>query len=349
MKNKLVQYLSSLLLIVFILAAFAVPGFSYRSDPVRVVKAKVVVDRMFATQSDWKARVDKYFSDAADGMLTILNVRLQITDYHVWNNGRISEFGELRTAMINDVEKGEAEILIGFTLVRGSGKQQEIRKDGLAIARRGFMAKVYRGNEDQNLFLPFVIIHEMVHIFGGVHVFDGTIMSPIFNKDIELTLDPLNCDIISITRKIDFESGYASLSNYDLSRLARLYRRATHQGNQEMSTYLELGEIYNQLGEYDNAIQAFRQVTRQDQSAAYAWREIGDCYRRAGNIDKAIATFERAVNKVEEKGVFLAKLAVIYYNRGQYEISYDKALSARRFGSEVDPALWVKLKKQGIP
>lgn len=332
-----------------VLAVLTTNALSYRNSPTRTVKVKVVVDTEFASLPQWQDRVRGYFEAASGGLLELINVKLDITEYSVWRHGRIMDFGAMTAAMINEVDKGRAEILIGLTLVQGSGKSKEIRKDGLTIARKGIMVKVYRGDEDQNKSLPNVIVHEMVHIFGGVHVYDGSIMAPVFDEKTELRLDALNEDIVGITRNIDFAQGYASLPRHELERLMRLYRRATHLGNTEMPTLLELGEICAELELYDDAINAYRQVVRQDQSAAYAWGEMGDCYRKAGEIEKAAETFERAVNHVDEKGIFYGKLAVLYFNYGQYRLSYDRAMSARRHGYEVDGELWRHLKDMGIP
>lgn len=349
MKTSKFAIVNFFTVVAVLLAALTSETPAYRGAPTRTVKIQVVVDSEFASQPQWQKRAQGYLAAASDELYSLINVKLEVTEYSVWRHGRNLDFGAMTAAMVNEVDKGTAEILLGMTLVTGSGKKKEIRKDGLTIARRGIMVKCYRGDEDQNKTLPRVIAHEMVHIFGGVHVFDGSIMSPVFDETTEMKLDALNEDIVEITRKIDFEAGYASLSQNDLKRLARLYRRATHMGNTEMPTWLELGEIYSQLGQYGEAIFAFRQVVRQDQTAAYAWGEIGDCYRRAGEIRKAIETFERAIDRVDEKGVFYGKLALIYFNYGQYELSYDKALEARKHGFEVTSDLWHQLRKMGIP
>ncbi|MCK5127278.1 MAG: tetratricopeptide repeat protein [candidate division Zixibacteria bacterium] len=322
---------------------------AYRSDANhRTILVKVIADKKYATQSDWREKARKNLEAASEGLEKVLNIKISISEYEEWRISNISDFGELTAAMVNQVDKGRADIIIGFTLERGSGRTEELRKDGLTLSRRGFMIKTYSGAPEQNKMLTYVIIHEMIHIFGGVHVFDGSIMSPVFNEETELKLDALNMEIVSITKDIDFNRGLASLSKHQLQRLARLYTRAVRLGNRETPTYYELGEIYNHLGQYEDAIDAYRQVVRRDQSIAYAWGEIGDCYRRAGKMDKAIETFKRAINKVSQKGIFYGKIAIIYYNQGDFRSSYDNALRARRNGFEVDQILWREFKKRGI-
>lgn len=343
------KYLPFLLLTLFSVYLCAPEAYAYRKEEDRALLVKVVADQSFAQQHLWKQKAQKILLGSSSDMISeMLGVRIGIHSYEVWEHEPIDDIAILTTRMINEVELGRADILIGLCLETDRDKIHGLRKDGLTVAYRGFMIQTFPGGKKNNSYLPMVIAHEMTHIFGGIHVYDGTLMSPIFENEIKVVLDPLNEAIIKITRNIDFSKGYSSLPKSDLEKLAELYKRATQTGNHEIPTYLELGLINSELGNYNEAIRAFRKAVRQDQSLAFAWERIGECYRMQGNIKKAIMTLEDALSKINEKGHFYGKLAVLYFNSGNYYKSYDNAVNAERHGAERDPIMWDEFKRLGI-
>lgn len=314
----------------------------------REVTVKVVGDNLFARQRNWQDVAKDYLDEASEGIADLIGVRLKIVEYELWRHDDTGNFTSLVTRMVTEIDHGDADIIIGFTLTPHSSRQSQTRKDGLTLAYRGFMVRTYQGAPDQNFYLPYMIIHEMLHVFGAVHVHDGSIMSPCFEKKVRMSLDPLNQEIISLTRNIDFKRGYRSLPREHQEKLARLYKRATQMGNHEVPTYMELGTVCRDLGHYQDAIDAFREVVRKDRSSAFAWDCIAECYRSLDQMDRAISTLETAVEKVAEKGIFYGKLAVWYFNSRQYEKSYDSAKNAEKYGVTVDPNLWKGLRQAGV-
>ncbi|MFH1699409.1 MAG: tetratricopeptide repeat protein [Candidatus Zixiibacteriota bacterium] len=314
----------------------------------RALLVKVVADQSFARQNLWQQKARKILMGSSDMIAELLGVRIGIDDFEVWEHEPIDDITVLTTRMINEVERGRADILVGFCLETDHDKINGLRKDGLTIAYRGFMVQTVPRGPKNNKYLPIVIVHEMIHAFGGVHVYDSTLMSPIFENEIKVTLDPLNEAIVKITRNIDFAEGYSSLSHDDLEKLGDLYKQATLTGNREIPTYLELGAIYSELGNYEEAIRAFRQAVRQDQSLAYGWERIGDCYHKLGDIEKAIITFEDALGKIKDKGIFHKKLAILHFNSRNFEKSYNSAVNAERYGTEIDRRMWDEFERLGM-
>jgi tetratricopeptide (TPR) repeat protein len=342
------KHLPFILIALFSFYLCAPEVFANRSGEDRALLVKIVADQSFAQQNLWKQKARKIIMGSSDMISELLGVRIGIDGFEVWEHEPIDDIAVLTTRMINEVELGRADILVGLCLETDRAKIQGLRKDGLTIAYRGFMIQTVPGGKKNNNYLPIVIVHEMIHAFGGVHVYDGTLMSPIFENEIKVVVDPLNEAIIKITRNIDFSKGYSSLSKDNLEKLSNLYKRSTQTGNQEIPTYLELGLIYSELGNYDEAIRAFRKAVRQDQSLAFGWERIGDCYRLQGDIERAIITFEDALGKIKEKGLFYSKLAVLYFNSRNYKKSYSNAVSAERHGAEIDPKMWDEFKRLGI-
>ncbi|MEE9442534.1 MAG: tetratricopeptide repeat protein [candidate division Zixibacteria bacterium] len=348
MTRPMQKYLPFILIILFGFYLHAPEAYADRSAGDRALLVKVVADQSFAQQKLWQQKARKILTGSSDMISDLLGVRIGIVDFEVWEHEPINDITVLTTRMINEIDRGRADILVGFCLETDHDKIKGLRKDGLTIAYRGFMIQTVPGGANNNKYLPIVIVHEMIHAFGGVHVYDGTLMSPIFENEIKVALDPLNEAIIKITRDIDFKKGYLSLSKNDLEKLARLYKRATQTGNQEIPTYLELGTIYSELENFKEAIRAFRQAVRQDQSLAYGWERIGDCYRMQGDIEKAIITFEDALSKIKEKGIFYSKLAVLHFNSKNFEKSYNSAVNAESYGAEIDPRMWEEFERLGI-
>lgn len=329
-------------LLIFIFTASVVSG---TSRPLRTIWVKVVADQHFGRQSSWEKKAKQQLDKASELLAEHLGIRLEITSYEKWNHENEKNLKRLAAQMIEEVELDQADILIGFTLRSGSKKMKSLRNDGVTLAYQGMLLKMYQGAPDHNAFLPIIILHEMVHMLGGVHIESGSLMSTQMEGDIKLKLDPLNRQILDLTREIDFKRGYSSLPADDVVRLAQLYEGAISTGNSEIPTYLELGSMYMTLGQFERAIEPFRQVVELNQAMEYAWLSWGDCYYRLGNPEAAIDIFKKALNRVEEKGQFYHRLSVLHYNQGKYNKSYQCALKADRHGFPVKPDVWDKLQE----
>ncbi|MCP4569760.1 MAG: tetratricopeptide repeat protein [FCB group bacterium] len=329
-------------LLIFIFMASVVSG---SSRPLRTIWVKVVADQHFGRQNSWEKKANQQLDKVSELLAEHLGVRLEIISYEKWYHENEKDMKRLAAQMIEEVELDQADILIGFTLRSGSKKMKSLRNDGVTLAYQGMLLKMYQGAPDHNAFLPIIILHEMVHMFGGVHIESGSLMSTQMEGDIKLKLDPLNRRILDLTREIDFKKGYSSLRADDIVRLAHLYERAISTGNNEIPTYLELGSMYMTLGQFEQAIEPFQQVIEINQSMEYAWLSWGDCYYKLDDSETAIDIFNKALNSVEEKGQFYHRLSVLHYNRGEYNKSYQCALDADRHGFPVKSDLWARLQE----
>lgn len=325
-----------------------VSGEASASQPLRTLKVRIVADQNYARQSSWEGKAQAILDSVGTDIADLMGIRLDVVDCTLWRHDEEDDFHALTRRMVDEVPRGEADFLFGFTLLPHPAGQTGPRNDGVTIPYQGIMIKKYQGTPWADFFLPLVIIHEMVHLFGGVHVNDGSLMSPVFGREINLSLDPLNRQIITLTHNIDFKKGYSSLDQSTLRKLARLYKSARLQGNRETLTCLELGSIYDGLEEYDSAIRAYRDALDIEPSLTYAWLRIGDLYHKSGRPDKSIATFEEAVTRADDRDLLYGKLAVLYYNTGQYRQSYRSAVLAEQHGATIDPMLWRELKKKGL-
>ncbi len=64
-------------------------------------------------------------------------------------------------------------------------------------------------------------------------------------------------------------------------------------GNQE--AWLELGNLYFDTDNYENAIRAYRKYIELNPNNSNVWTDMGVMYRRSGQPHEAVAAFERAI------------------------------------------------------
>lgn len=314
--------------------------------PLRILKVKLVADDSFAQQPDWKGKINDHLKAVEDDLRRLMGIRLEVTEYAIWSHGRQKNMYKLASDLVGNVEKGGADAIIGFTLDRRYRVKNEVETGGLTIPFKGMLIRVYVGDNIHNRFVPFVIVHEMVHLMGGLHVDDGRLMSPTFRDTIKPELDEINRRIIRLTHLIDFDEKYGSLNLAQLKRLCSLYESAIKHGNREIATYLELGDIYKVTGNYDKAITQFWKAAKLSPEMLYAWLQIGECHDKKGEGLKKIKVYEQAVKKVRQKDILYGELAALHFNAGNYHKSDFNARMARQYGANIDPNLWKMIKEK---
>jgi tetratricopeptide (TPR) repeat protein len=81
--------------------------------------------------------------------------------------------------------------------------------------------------------------------------------------------------------------------------LATLQKAIAHpdiQKADQAEAYAVLGNTYNQLGYYQEAIDAHQQALELRPDAASYWTNLGICYRLTGQYDKAASCYEKAIS-----------------------------------------------------
>jgi tetratricopeptide (TPR) repeat protein len=314
--------------------------------PGRTITVLVVADQHYAAQTVWERKAERHLTDLAEDMARILDIKLQIAGYAVWQHPETGDVYRLTGRMVEDTPSGGADAVIGFTLDRCPKSPGEPPTGGVAIPFRGALIRVYRGICDYNYFIPYVMFHEMVHLLGGVHVADGSLMAPIFQDTLMLELDGVNRRIIRLTRDIDFKKGYASLGRKQLAQLIELYERITAAGKRESMTLSELGAMYQALGQPDLAQSAFRDAVAADSSFTMAWLRSAGCLQENGQVSEAIAVLEQALTRADDPGLVHQRLARLCLEAGRQEQAAQHARAARAAGVAVDSSLWRQLREQ---
>jgi tetratricopeptide (TPR) repeat protein len=306
---------------------------------IRTIRAIVVADQNFARQTNWERKAREVIAPADSNITAILGVHLEIAGYRLWHHPNEPDLFRVAEMMIDSVPRDSADVLIGFTLSARPAKTVTVRTDGVTVPLAGTMIRLYQGTSDQNVFAPYVLLHEMGHLMSGVHVNSRTLMSPIYNRLVSTDLDPLNQQILRITRSIDFARGYASLSRSQLETLSGLYEQAINGGNHETVTLKELTDMYTSLGDYIRAADACRRMAAYDPRSGAVWDKLGETYALNGQADSAISLLEGAVGEVDDQGVVFRRLAILYYALGDTAAAGNNAALAAKFGFPVDSTL----------
>ncbi len=315
---------------------------------IRTVRAIIVADQNFARQTNWERKAREVIEPADSNITAILGVHLEIVGYRLWRHPDESDLFRMTEMMIDSVSRDSADVLIGFTLSARPAKTVTVRTDGVTVPLAGTIIRLYQGTSDQNMFAPYVLLHEMGHLMGGVHVNSRTLMSPIYSRLVSTDLDPINRQILRITRGIDFARGYASLSLQQRETLSSLYEQAVNGGNHEMVTLKELADMYAASGDYVRAADACRRMAAYDSGSGAVWDRLGEIYALNGRADTAIILLETVVGDVDDQGPVFRRLASLYYMIGDMEASGRNAALAAKFGFPVDSTLRKNLSRDTL-
>lgn len=315
-----------------------------KEKPLRTIKVKLVADQHFACQTEWERKAARQLLDIAGEVNEILHVNFEIVGYELWEHDNEGDLYRLTSQMIKEINRGEAEILVGFTFESCPDDGVATHTSGVTIPYRGMLIKTYHARCPRNAFIPYVMIHEMVHILGGVHVYDGSLMSPVFSDTINLYLDPLNQKIVRFTKNIDFNRGYAALDERTLEKLAGLYERAFAAGNRETVMLNELGAMYLILQKNEPARAVLELALKQDSTFSRIWMQLAENLRRSESIEAAISILETALDYADDLGVVYSRLAQLYFDRGDKKSSFRYAVLAEKHGGGVDSVLWNNLE-----
>src|SRR6266849_1121473 len=94
--------------------------------------------------------------------------------------------------------------------------------------------------------------------------------------------------------------------------------------------YNNLAVVYNQMGQYENALDNARQAVQLDPDSASGYSNVGFAYAGLNRLDEAKATFNQALQRKAGPTVAHSSLAIIAWQQG------DKNLMERELGAMKD-------------
>lgn len=316
-----------------------------KGKPRRTIKVKLVGDQYFSSYEAWQRKAARMLLDIAEEVTQNLQLDFQIVGYAEWRHEPESDLYRLTSQMISEVERDSADVLIGFTYSSCPDKNIRAHTDGVTIPYRGMMISTYPARCPRNSYVPYVMIHEMVHLMGGVHVRDRSLMTPVFTDTVSLTIDPLNKNILRYTHDIDFRRGYGSLPGSYLKKLAQYYQVAMMEQNNDPLTRLELGKMYLAMDDYTNAISALRSVADNDSTYTAAWINLSVCHDKLGRPDRAIEQLKSVITLADQPGLIHQRLMELYLASGDSVKAGQEAMRAQKQGIAIDSVLLDRFQK----
>jgi tetratricopeptide (TPR) repeat protein len=94
-----------------------------------------------------------------------------------------------------------------------------------------------------------------------------------------------------------------------------------------------LGNVYDNLGRYEEAIGSFERAIDLDPEDAHPHNGLGNVYYQQGRYEEAIAAYQRAIELDPEIAYPHNGLGNVYYQQGRYE----EAIAAYQRAIELDP------------
>ena len=86
-----------------------------------------------------------------------------------------------------------------------------------------------------------------------------------------------------------------------------------------IGAYLEKAKTYEQLGEFENAIENYMITLELDDPTAYAYVRIGECYQEIDQLDTAISFYKKAVHEDPLLDKSWILLTDAYYSQKDYQ------------------------------
>ncbi|HTY36289.1 MAG TPA: tetratricopeptide repeat protein [Bacteroidota bacterium] len=117
-----------------------------------------------------------------------------------------------------------------------------------------------------------------------------------------------------------------------------IYDKILDREGDDWEILLQVAEIYNTLGKFDQAAERYKRMVDLDPSNRVLQRQLAETYARAGKMDEAIKLLESILEDDPKNAETLASLADIYLDQHNFEraqVLYEKLLSLEHTNPEV--------------
>lgn len=128
----------------------------------------------------------------------------------------------------------------------------------------------------------------------------------------------------------------------DLTSSAYHFKEVTRLDPLRAGAYINLGAVYNRLGQLDDAIPVLRRGIQLDSNRGEGYYNLGLAYRRKGQLDLAIQAYREATRINPRMADAHFNLANLYREKEQYGLSishYRHALELRPNWEKAERAL----------
>ena len=250
------------------------------ADPptlVRVLKIKAVADEEFRKKKSWEKEIRKHIEWADEKFRKVAGIGLEIVATQPWETHGSKSMPALLKELRAGVDKGDAEIVIGFTghkppqltlflstvtirfnlpFIAGIAMPMGDR----AVVRRDASSKETR----------HTLLHEIAHLFGGLHVSKKSILQAGGRHRATFSLDSFNQRIFDLTSSRDFGVEIRDLPKETLDEILDVFRERPTKEDTDIDTYLRVGYLLMMAGRAEDAVAEFKSALEKDPKSSKA-------------------------------------------------------------------------------
>jgi len=310
---------------------------------VRQLRVKAVVSPTFKANSRWKNEIRDRIIFANQLFEPAFQIHFLIGEFVSWSPEDETRETDLMIEEIRSFTNlQDHEIVIGFHRMSKRYTDNRVLDADTVGTAQFFRGYIILRDPYMNL-APIqrktILTHELVHLFGGVHVGEeNAIMSAqVPFKPLE-TLDSHNRNIVMKTRNVDFRKGLDSLSSDTINELIVTYEQLIRK-NPHSDFYYQLGHFYKKNGFPAKAVNIWEEAIRYQYANPYIRRELGIHFYYSGRYSRAIEEIGSAIahfslpSQRREKANVLNLLGIAYYQKA----NLDQAVFSWLQGLAADP------------
>lgn len=266
----------AVLWVLALLIACMVPRTATAREPppaTRVLRVKAVADEAFREKKNWEKEIREHLKWCDKEFRKMAGIGLELVAIDRWTTHESKSMSLLLDELRVKVDKGDADIVVGFTghkppeiVLRrsstspldplGSRAPIRIRLPYIAGIALPFGDHVVVRRDKSKKETRHTLLHEITHLFGGLHVKEKSILQTYTDKTY-FVLDPFNQRVMALTGGRDFDRDIHELPREFLDQLIALYREAPLRHERDLDTHLRIGYILMAVGEVDAAIDEF--------------------------------------------------------------------------------------------
>jgi hypothetical protein len=178
-----------------------------------------------AFYSNWHERTRQIVEAASQRFEQQFPIRFRIVGYREWNYRRAPDLAGDAFQWLHKIDRGDADLVIGFTMVAFPGPRGEIR----GVTQYFSRCVVIPDNWGKTGAVTR-LVHELCHVFGAFHIaatdsvmqlgFERTPKTFRFGAPTE--------QMIELTKDFDLDEGIDSLSEETQRKIREIYRTNHH-------------------------------------------------------------------------------------------------------------------------
>ncbi|HEY2838081.1 MAG TPA: M12 family metallo-peptidase [Pirellulales bacterium] len=175
--------------------------------------------------TDWQSRATAIVDGASKHLEKEFGLRFKVAGFASWDYKKAPRTSDEAFRSLHKVPVGDADLVVGFTLVSFAGPRGEVR--GLT---QYFSQYVVIPDGWGVPGATTRLVHELSHVFGAFHVDEqDSVMLPGFEKTPRTFKFGRAAEaVIPLTRNVKLQEGVGSLSAESQQSLRAIYRQYHH-------------------------------------------------------------------------------------------------------------------------